>query len=175
MSDIPLPTEEQEPQSESSEISKTLALLIKEQAEELSDEKETTIIIRTPKPQVDTYGTTPLEDRYGRSRWVITKHCWCSSKAETDCRFHSRKEPGWETCPSKPHPDADESTGRKLWATHPRFGLPPVEEEGEIYRRWASVKLKDADAPSVSATGDVVTVADAQSSARELAESNPSE
>jgi hypothetical protein len=30
---------------------------------------------------------------------IRTKYCACSSYGETDCRFHSRLEPGWEVCP----------------------------------------------------------------------------
>lgn len=30
---------------------------------------------------------------------IRTKYCACKPNAETDCRFHSRKESGWEICP----------------------------------------------------------------------------
>lgn len=30
---------------------------------------------------------------------IRTKYCACKPDAETDCRFHSRNEPGWEICP----------------------------------------------------------------------------
>jgi len=28
-----------------------------------------------------------------------TKYCACPDNAPTDCRYHSRSEPGWEVCP----------------------------------------------------------------------------
>lgn len=30
---------------------------------------------------------------------IRTKYCACGDDAITDCRFHSRDEPGWEICP----------------------------------------------------------------------------
>jgi hypothetical protein len=30
---------------------------------------------------------------------IRTRYCACPDNAPTDCRFHSRTEPGWEICP----------------------------------------------------------------------------
>lgn len=43
---------------------------------------------------------------------ITTGYCGCPLNAETDCRFHSRSEPGWEKCPNEKFPK-----GRNLWAT----------------------------------------------------------
>lgn len=72
----------------------------------------------------------PVVDRHGRPKWIISRYCWCSSTAETDCRFHSPSEPGWATCPSKPHPDASLAGARSLWMVNPEFEKPlPKPEE----------------------------------------------
>ena len=46
--------------------------------------------------------TIPTIDRYGNHRHTPTRQCYCPDEAETDCRFHSPTEPGWQTCPYSP-------------------------------------------------------------------------
>lgn len=47
-------------------------------------------------------------------RWVRTRFCCCPLTAETDCRYHSPSEPGWETCPWEKR--SGRGPGRWLWA-----------------------------------------------------------
>ena len=84
---------------------------------------------KTIKPaifeQSESTTSTPLEDKYGQDLWIRTKQCWCPDDAETDCRFHSEKLPGWEVCPHKP-PEYSKVKGRWLWAHNPNYGKPPI-------------------------------------------------
>jgi hypothetical protein len=96
---------------------------------------------KLPDASSEMYGTTPLVDRFGRDLRIRTRMCFCSTDAETDCRFHSQKEVGWEECPSlelaKKNPNVK---GRWLWARNPNYGKPPTEEEQKLWNIEASVK-----------------------------------
>lgn len=54
--------------------------------------------------------------------WVRTRLCFCDSDAETDCRFHSEKEKGWEQCPNTEAAKIGNKLGRWLWGRNPKFG-----------------------------------------------------
>jgi hypothetical protein len=73
-------------------------------------------------PKGSTVPTKP-EAQPG-DRWIRTKFCWCPPSAPTDCRFHSQKEPGWETCPYEFKQGKD--IGRWLWISR---GTPVSERE----------------------------------------------
>lgn len=70
---------------------------------------------------------TPLKDVAGRPRWVQTRLCWCSPSGD-ECRLHSTKEAGWETCPKEPKHNDPEGRlyqkPRSLYASNPEFGKP---------------------------------------------------
>lgn len=73
---------------------------------------------------------TPLEDRLGRSLWVQTRMCYCPDNAETDCRFHSQEEKGWEKCPHTELSIKNRHVkGRWLWARNPVYGKSVLPEE----------------------------------------------
>lgn len=67
---------------------------------------------------------TPLVDVAGRSRWIMTRECYCDYNSKSECRFHSVHEKGWEKCPNTPNTTAPYKPARKLWATNPEFGKP---------------------------------------------------
>lgn len=66
----------------------------------------------------------PMPAAQPGDKWVRTKYCWCPDDADTDCRFHSRKEPGWETCPWERK--SGKGSGRWLWISR---GTPVSEED----------------------------------------------
>lgn len=83
----------------------------------------------------ESYGMTPLEDKLGRDLWVRTRMCFCSPESETDCRFHSQEEKGWEQCPvTETAKKNHKILGRWLWARNPRYGQAPTEEEMVEYQ-----------------------------------------
>lgn len=91
-------------------------------------------IVVVPKKNLlsanDGHEGTPLEDKHGRSLWIRTRMCFCPHDAETDCRFHSVKEKGWEQCPHLESAKKDSKMkGRWLWARNPLYGKPLTEEE----------------------------------------------
>ncbi len=47
--------------------------------------------------------------------------CFCDADADTDCRYHSEKEKGWEQCPNTEAARAGRKLGRWLWARNPAF------------------------------------------------------
>ena len=77
-------------------------------------------------PFIPVKGSTipPKPEAQPGDRWIRTKYCWCPPEAETDCRFHSTKEPGWETCPYEFKHNKDK--GRWLWVSR---GTPVSEKE----------------------------------------------
>lgn len=122
----PLPSTNPEPVQLSDELFK----LVTSQASELKEDDSAVdltiqkkVVFRNRKPRPETYGQDPPEDRYGQAKWVATRECWCSASAETDCRFHSVKEKGWEVCPSKPQ--WGDAPGKMLYATNPLYGKRP--------------------------------------------------
>ena len=94
------------------------------------DTNDCGVTFEPPKPGIAIKEkATPTSDSAGRSRWVITGQCWCPDNAPTDCRYHSRTEKGWETCPSKNLSGLfggrkKVQEARNLWATNPDFGRP---------------------------------------------------
>lgn len=91
-----------------------------EQTETKPKKREVALI-----PSMENYGNAPIEDRYGQGLWVQTRLCYCPNDAETDCRFHSPSEPGWEKCP---HPETEEYRGRWLFAKNPNYGKTQPQE-----------------------------------------------
>jgi hypothetical protein len=77
----------------------------------------------------DSFGATPLEDRYGRSLWAKTRECFCDINAPTDCRFHPVTKPGWKKCPGEALAKSSKRIGRWLWARNPLYGKPLSETE----------------------------------------------
>jgi hypothetical protein len=106
----------------------------------LENETEDDGIVFKQKKAISTpsenFGATPVEDRFGRPLWVKTRECFCPHNSETDCRFHSQKEPGWKTCPHTEAAKSDRSIkGRWLWSRNPMYGKPPTELE---LQQWAA-------------------------------------
>jgi hypothetical protein len=81
---------------------------------------------KTQDPFAPVKGSTvpPKPEAQPGDRWIRTKFCWCPPNADSDCRFHSTKEPGWETCPYEFKQGKD--TGRWLWVSR---GTPVSEKE----------------------------------------------
>lgn len=108
-------------------ITKALALEIQKSKVSTDD---CGVVFEPPKTDASSKEkATPTSDSAGRSKWIITGQCWCADNASTDCRYHSRTERGWETCPSKElsglFGGRKKSQGpRNLWATNPDFGRP---------------------------------------------------
>ena len=79
------------------------------------------------KPTKQGTSNEPVQahvDRDGRDYRVRSRTCYCPPDADTDCRFHSVKEPGWAVCP---HTNAPKHKGRQLWSLNPEFGKPPTK------------------------------------------------
>lgn len=97
-------------------------VMVKLSLEKLAKQEEDSL-----KQSQDNEPSIPLVDRHGRSRWIHTRTCYCLPN-EDECRMHSDKEPGWESCPNEQFKRTRKA--RKLWALNPEFGKPiPVEEE----------------------------------------------
>lgn len=73
----------------------------------------------TPLPEAQT---SAANDGADTDAWVRTRMCFCFPDAETDCRFHSESEPGWEQCPGTEEARLGKRTGRWLWGRNPNFG-----------------------------------------------------
>lgn len=100
---------------------------------DLKDLKEIMAVGSTPKTQKEASNpftpvkgsTVPVKpEAQPGDRWIRTKFCWCPPDALTDCRFHSTKEPGWETCPYEFKQGKDK--GRWLWISR---GAPLSEKD----------------------------------------------
>jgi len=65
----------------------------------------------------------PIEDRYGRPRWVKTRMCYCLHTKLDSCNVVKRNE-----CPSKELDKTQRTSGMWLWASNPDFNNPPPEE-----------------------------------------------
>jgi hypothetical protein len=72
-------------------------------------------------PSTETKSSSGNEEG-STDAWVRTRMCFCESNAETDCRFHSEKEKGWEQCPNTEAAKAGKKLGRWLWGRNPSFG-----------------------------------------------------
>jgi hypothetical protein len=79
---------------------------------------------------------------------IRTKYCACSSYAETDCRFHSRTEPGWEVCPeiSEASQIGNLKNGRWLYVTtgEPLNQDDPTEAQDKALEERLSKELISA-------------------------------
>jgi len=104
---------------------------------EVEDEKDDNVVFVPPKQNTaeninESYGSTPLEDRYGRHLWIRTRVCFCDVNSPTDCRFHDTSEKGWAECPNLHIAKKDKNMrGIWLWAHNPLYGKPLTEEELE--------------------------------------------
>ena len=70
--------------------------------------------------------STPVEDRYGRPRWVRTRMCYCRDTRVDSCNIVMR-----DKCPSEDLDKTQRTAGRWLWASNPDFNTTPVNDEGE--------------------------------------------
>lgn len=69
-------------------------------------------------------------DKTTPDQWIRTRMCFCDTNAETDCRFHSTSEKGWEVCPNLSLAKAGSKLGRWLWARNPNYSkISPAAEE----------------------------------------------
>lgn len=118
-------------QSSASDEVKLLSALMEEMHAEKSKDTAFGIVFEGPtkaeRMREENEVATPLQDSAGRSKYIVTRLCWCSLDADTDCRFHST-EPGWEVCPNRPpyhdSPNYGGTKPRQLWAINPDFGKP---------------------------------------------------
>lgn len=65
-----------------------------------------------------------LVDSQGRHRWIVTRECWCSHNDPNECKIR----PDTNECPSAPKYKVTDRFPRRLWATNPDYGKPPVEQ-----------------------------------------------
>lgn len=70
--------------------------------------------------------STPVEDRWGRPRWVRTRMCYCKDSMVDSCNIVMRDQ-----CPSEHLDKTQRTAGKWLWASNPDFNTTPVNEEGE--------------------------------------------
>lgn len=75
---------------------------------------------------------------------IRTRYCACSYNSETDCRFHSRTEPGWEVCPELGEQIVGAAkNGRWLWITsgEPANQDDPTEAQDKAAEERLSKEL----------------------------------
>jgi hypothetical protein len=83
------------------------------------------IIIEVPPLSAKELGVNPIpvQDRWGRPRWINTRQCFCLDSKVDSCNIVMRKE-----CPSKHLEKQQRGPGKWLYATNPDFGKQPEDE-----------------------------------------------
>ena len=79
------------------------------------------IVIEVPKPTAKekSIPSNPVEDRFGRGRWVRTRLCYCLPDSRSPCQMVKR-----ESCPSEKLDKSQRTNGEWLWATNPELNKP---------------------------------------------------